>query len=123
MRCTRHARRWRRVSSPAAAWPTSAPASRSTSSRATAPTRRPASRSCAAPWKSRCSRSSPTRAKRSEEHTSELQSLTNLVCRLLLEKKKKKNHRRVPNNQDLEKQRPCVLADCKHIFHQLARAV
>src|SRR5438046_7092817 len=30
-------------------------------------------------------------ALRSEEHTSELQSLTNLVCRLLLEKKKKKN--------------------------------
>src|SRR5437016_8571616 len=29
-------------------------------------------------------------AGRSEEHTSELQSLTNLVCRLLLEKKKKK---------------------------------
>src|SRR5258706_11897382 len=29
--------------------------------------------------------------RRSEEHTSELQSLTNLVCRLLLEKKKKKN--------------------------------
>src|SRR5438046_7509327 len=28
-------------------------------------------------------------ALRSEEHTSELQSLTNLVCRLLLEKKKK----------------------------------
>src|SRR5438093_1708042 len=28
------------------------------------------------------------RALRSEEHTSELQSLTNLVCRLLLEKKK-----------------------------------
>src|SRR5437016_11065858 len=28
---------------------------------------------------------------RSEEHTSELQSLTNLVCRLLLEKKKKTN--------------------------------
>src|SRR5438046_4995151 len=27
-------------------------------------------------------------SKRSEEHTSELQSLTNLVCRLLLEKKK-----------------------------------
>src|SRR5258706_8304431 len=30
-------------------------------------------------------------AMRSEEHTSELQSLTNLVCRLLLEKKKKKS--------------------------------
>src|SRR5438046_5426305 len=31
--------------------------------------------------------------RRSEEHTSELQSLTNLVCRLLLEKKKKKAYR------------------------------
>src|SRR5438093_2634559 len=29
---------------------------------------------------------------RSEEHTSELQSLTNLVCRLLLEKKKNYYH-------------------------------
>src|SRR5262249_59313585 len=29
-------------------------------------------------------------SRRSEEHTSELQSLTNLVCRLLLEKKKTK---------------------------------
>src|SRR5262249_61626158 len=29
---------------------------------------------------------------RSEEHTSELQSLTNLVCRLLLEKKKNTYH-------------------------------
>src|SRR5258705_3330037 len=31
------------------------------------------------------------RASRSEEHTSELQSLRHLVCRLLLEKKKTKN--------------------------------
>src|SRR2546425_5665376 len=31
-------------------------------------------------------------ALRSEEHTSELQSLAYLVCRLLLEKKKKSNH-------------------------------
>src|SRR5438045_8090860 len=30
---------------------------------------------------------------RSEEHTSELQSLRHLVCRLLLEKKKKKNNK------------------------------
>src|SRR5256885_7664183 len=30
-------------------------------------------------------------SRRSEEHTSELQSPCNLVCRLLLEKKKKKN--------------------------------
>src|SRR5688572_31570305 len=29
---------------------------------------------------------------RSEEHTSELQSQSNLVCRLLLEKKKNKSH-------------------------------
>src|SRR5438093_5764199 len=41
--------------------------------------------------------------RRSEEHTSELQSLTNLVCRLLLEKKKTswpyvpaKNHSQPP---------------------------
>src|SRR2546425_2872387 len=33
---------------------------------------------------------------RSEEHTSELQSLAYLVCRLLLEKKKKNLHRRKP---------------------------
>src|SRR2546430_3550563 len=31
-----------------------------------------------------------TGSRRSEEHTSELQSQSNLVCRLLLEKKKKK---------------------------------
>src|SRR5437016_8858890 len=34
---------------------------------------------------------------RSEEHTSELQSLTNLVCRLLLEKKKKTKRRNKTN--------------------------
>src|SRR2546426_8367159 len=33
------------------------------------------------------------RARRSEEHTSELQSPCNLVCRLLLEKKKKSRDR------------------------------
>src|SRR5438093_8885282 len=37
--------------------------------------------------------SGPLPEPRSEEHTSELQSLTNLVCRLLLEKKKKKKHK------------------------------
>src|SRR2546430_10347000 len=35
---------------------------------------------------------------RSEEHTSELQSQSNLVCRLLLEKKKKKNRPSLPVN-------------------------
>src|SRR5438046_6811029 len=37
---------------------------------------------------------------RSEEHTSELQSLTNLVCRLLLEKKKKKQTKYTLNNTE-----------------------
>src|SRR5687767_15744978 len=35
--------------------------------------------------------------KRSEEHTSELQSLAYLVCRLLLEKKKKKKKNKILN--------------------------
>src|SRR6266480_7382527 len=34
------------------------------------------------------------RGRRSEEHTSELQSHVNLVCRLLLEKKKKNNKKK-----------------------------
>src|SRR2546426_8456977 len=38
-------------------------------------------------------------AQRSEEHTSELQSPCNLVCRLLLEKKKKKNNIKVLSNE------------------------
>src|SRR6478735_10311659 len=51
-------------------------------------------------FRSRCPRDGPRshagasgrgRAARSEEHTSELQSPCNLVCRLLLEKKKNKN--------------------------------
>src|SRR5207237_4414826 len=37
-------------------------------------------------------------AARSEEHTSELQSHLNLVCRLLLEKKKKKIHKHPPSD-------------------------
>src|SRR3989475_10156191 len=36
-----------------------------------------------------CLKERKLRVKRSEEHTSELQSQSNLVCRLLLEKKKK----------------------------------
>src|SRR3989454_2296206 len=41
---------------------------------------------------------------RSEEHTSELQSPCNLVCRLLLEKKKKKKY--------------CVVKDSTHSFQE-----
>src|SRR5438105_7282988 len=44
------------------------------------------------PGRPRRTRPSPSRAwARSEEHTSELQSRVDLVCRLLLEKKKKNN--------------------------------
>src|SRR5688572_31778605 len=38
-----------------------------------------------------------TSRKRSEEHTSELQSQSNLVCRLLLEKKKKRKQIKIKN--------------------------
>src|SRR5438045_7714839 len=50
-----------------------------------------ASVSAPPPAISGCRRRSPSR--RSEEHTSELQSLRHLVCRLLLEKKKKKKNK------------------------------
>src|SRR5256885_9869031 len=42
---------------------------------------------CPATWAT-CCRCTPAPSWRSEEHTSELQSPCNLVCRLLLEKKK-----------------------------------
>src|SRR5262249_56614428 len=49
---------------------------------------------------------------RSEEHTSELQSLTNLVCRLLLEKKKKKlNDSHLTSSHDRMYRRYIVPAD------------
>src|SRR2546425_7872934 len=50
----------------------------------------PAASITAAPWGT--ASLAPTRAIRSEEHTSELQSLAYLVCRLLLEKKKTSRH-------------------------------
>src|SRR5204863_6019957 len=40
---------------------------------------------------SKCESASDAMVRRSEEHTSELQSRRDLVCRLLLEKKKKKH--------------------------------
>src|SRR5690554_2863751 len=45
------------------------------------------------PWVSRLWQEKSPRYSRSEEHTSELQSRPHLVCRLLLEKKKKKDTR------------------------------
>src|SRR5438034_8799336 len=67
--------------------------------RIAAPASRAVRRACACPfpwkpaqhrekWKS-AARSPKWRSSRSEEHTSELQSHSDLVCRLLLEKKKK----------------------------------
>src|SRR2546430_9094136 len=47
------------------------------------------------------------RTSRSEEHTSELQSQSNLVCRLLLEKKKKQ-HFHKPRRQDNLPASPCA---------------
>src|SRR2546421_6162053 len=46
-----------------------------------------------------------TKKRRSEEHTSELQSRSDLVCRLLLEKKKKKKHTRIPDDMVTQQKR------------------
>src|SRR5260370_27140639 len=43
-----------------------------------------------------CERDRAAAGRRSEEHTSELQSHLNLVCRLLLEKKKNKVNNQLP---------------------------
>src|SRR5437899_7809992 len=48
---------------------------------------------------------------RSEEHTSELQSLRHLVCRLLLEKKKKEQKQR---SKILDKIDKIIVEQCKH---------
>src|SRR6266480_5045949 len=54
--------------------------------------RPPTGLSCRCRTARRRSRNRPSRRHRSEEHTSELQSHVNLVCRLLLEKKKNKTN-------------------------------
>src|SRR2546430_12389047 len=55
---------------------------------------------------------------RSEEHTSELQSQSNLVCRLLLEKKKKKYY---PGLHKTTKVIERVLYACKHTSNTTSR--
>src|SRR5256886_8115346 len=53
-----------------------------------------------------------SRACRSEEHTSELQSQSNLVCRLLLEKKKHTQHQTaIYHNNLLKSQARHITAD------------
>src|SRR2546422_2078450 len=49
--------------------------------------------------------------RRSEEHTSELQSRLHLVCRLLLEKKKKNKHERRRNSLGKKQRRSLVAVD------------
>src|SRR5262249_61947178 len=73
-------------------------AARSRRSTASSPPTCASTSSCAA-WSGTASRKSCLRPTptRSEEHTSELQSLTNLVCRLLLEKKKPTHPQRLPS--------------------------
>src|SRR2546426_2328376 len=51
------------------------------------------------------------RAERSEEHTSELQSPCNLVCRLLLEKKKKQTPRNRTNSVSATSSKACCNRD------------
>src|SRR2546427_2915933 len=68
--------------------------------------RSPRRRACRAPAPPRAGRATPGASRpaatgRSEEHTSELQSQSNLVCRLLLEKKKKKDHKSVSETHEL----------------------
>src|SRR5258706_4264955 len=67
------------------------------------------SRTCAP---ARCRASHSTADGRSEEHTSELQSLTNLVCRLLLEKKKKK-YRQIDHKCEVDT--PFNMVVCIHV--------
>src|SRR5437899_6064189 len=58
---------------------------------------------------------------RSEEHTSELQSLRHLVCRLLLEKKKRQTcHQVQPNQATYQKRQKCQPATyLQEVHYQL----
>src|SRR2546430_4681115 len=57
-------------------------------------------------------------AERSEEHTSELQSQSNLVCRLLLEKKKNSYYIALPTSTRPDahsaSRRSSAIVDCRH---------
>src|SRR2546430_9042238 len=54
---------------------------------------------------------------RSEEHTSELQSQSNLVCRLLLEKKKKMIKPSEPCTQALTTNASARTSNCRYTTH------
>src|SRR5436309_9515220 len=74
-------------------------------------TRRP-SQACATGYRDGRAGFSPNAAcatRRSEEHTSELQSRENLVCRLLLEKKKKRRKKKIT---ELGAKEPMSIPQC-----------
>src|SRR2546425_3196326 len=65
----------------------------------------------------------PASSARSEEHTSELQSLAYLVCRLLLEKKKKTDNRRCDNNDVIAGLDPYPVPHVEIAVHHLEQHV
>src|SRR5437016_9730756 len=75
---------------------------------------RPSSRTSIRSHRKLPKHSGRTDPKRSEEHTSELQSLTNLVCRLLLEKKKKKKVNHKYDNKDTNSNRQLQSSEDRH---------
>src|SRR2546430_13051992 len=61
------------------------------------------------------SKAFPDTTSRSEEHTSELQSQSNLVCRLLLEKKKKQHHNQISiTKKSRHPQIAQIRSSCRH---------
>src|SRR5207244_4928308 len=60
---------------------------------------------------------------RSEEHTSELQSPDHLVCRLLLEKKKKKERRYIETRPSKQKHEDKTVTRSKHIDDSRSRGL
>src|SRR2546430_12270894 len=82
------------------------------SPRRTARTRRPRSRLDTARWTASRARRRRRTGRRSEEHTSELQSQSNLVCRLLLEKKKNEHG---PGKLELQESAPTIHSPCRKI--------
>src|ERR1039458_10503686 len=64
-----------------------------------------------APHRPRVGQEVDQRAERSEEHTSELQSLRHLVCRLLLEKKQRQKERHEELSGTKEEK------DATHFYH------
>src|SRR2546422_2143821 len=59
----------------------------------------------------------PIHCSRSEEHTSELQSRLHLVCRLLLEKKKKTDYHNLSSTKLASRLRPDVHIQQTHALH------